>query len=107
MQVDFIQELLAMDQLKAAVQSVNDLGLADEFPGLERRYRGEVVAQLLAKGRWAVAAKFVGDDAVLQEQARSLTAFFMNALPAGKTASRQLIVQLQDCASWRLDVAAA
>ena len=67
-QVEFIEELLAADQLKAAVLCVRDLGLTDTYPDLEKKYRTEVVAELLARDRWSVAAKFVGQDADLQEQ---------------------------------------
>jgi hypothetical protein len=67
-QADFINEVLRMDNLKAAVHLVKVLGLGDSFPDLDRVYREEVVSQLLARGRWAVAAKFVGDDQDLQER---------------------------------------
>jgi hypothetical protein len=67
-QEDFIRELLRMDQLKAAVHAVKDLNLDASFPDLDRFYREELVISLLARGRWAVAAKFVGDDKDLQEK---------------------------------------
>ena len=69
-QEDFVHEMIANDQLKAAVATVNDLGLQESFPDLERQYRAAVVAQLLAKGRWAVATRFAAEDTDLQKQAR-------------------------------------
>jgi hypothetical protein len=64
----FVHELLATDQLKAAVFSVKELGLVDSFPDLERQYRSAVVAQMLERGRWAVATRFAADDVDLQKQ---------------------------------------
>ena len=46
------------------------LSLDEHFPDLDRQYRAEAVSELCARGRWAVAARFVGEDVDLQEQAR-------------------------------------
>lgn len=68
MQEEFIKQLVDLEQLKAAVFCMKTLGLDDAFPGLDRQYRAEAVSELCARGRWAVAARFVGEDVDLQEQ---------------------------------------
>lgn len=66
----FVTALVKEGSAKAAAAAVHGLDLAAEFPTAEADYRASVAAKLLAKGKWAVAATFVGDDVALQGEVR-------------------------------------
>jgi hypothetical protein len=65
-QVEFIKACVGYDRLKSAASAVKNLGLLEEFPEVESKYRERSLERLMNKQQWAVALKFVGQDKGLQ-----------------------------------------
>lgn len=65
-------ELLERKHLKAAAGAVRTLDLHEEFPHAVSMYRASTVRQLLARGKWSIAAEWASEDGPLQLEARTL-----------------------------------
>lgn len=67
-QLVWVQQCLALDQLKPALHACLAFGLQASFPDLEGRWQEHSMERCMAKAKWGAAGVIAGDRADLQVQ---------------------------------------